>query len=81
MFMSFNINITDVTGGAGTASLFGTPEVTPGLNRGSCNSGLIFNVVFCRSLFVSFLAIALSFALPTFRKSSNASVLMGQNMF
>ena len=50
MFMSFNINITGVTGGAGTASLFGTPEVTPGLNRGSCNSGLIFNVVFCSVL-------------------------------
>ena len=78
MLMSFNINRTGVTGGAGTASLFGTPEVTPGLNRVSCNSGLIFNVVFCSSLFVSFLAIALSF--PTFRKSSNASVLMGQNM-
>ena len=52
MFVSFNINTTGVTSGAGTAYPARTPEFTPVFSGIRDAQSLVFCVMFCRSLFV-----------------------------
>jgi len=54
MFVSFNSNITGVTGGAGTGCPSGAPEFIPVFDWDRVVQFLIFYSVLCRTLFVLF---------------------------